>query len=88
MNFSKVIFLYVCYLVKGFPGSSVVKNPPANEGDVEDVGSIPGWERSYGGGNCNPFQCSCPKNSMDRGDWHARVHRAAESNVTEHAHTS
>ena len=35
----------------GFPGGSVVKNPPANAGDVN---SIPGLGRSAGGGNGNP----------------------------------
>ena len=33
-------------LSKGFPGGSVVKNPPANAGDAEDVGLIPGLGRS------------------------------------------
>ena len=47
---------------QGFPGGAVVKNPPANAGDV---GSIPGWGRSPGGGNGNPLQFSCLKNSMD-----------------------
>ena len=28
----------------GFPGGTVVKNPPANAGDTKDMGSIPGWE--------------------------------------------
>ena len=42
----------------GFPGSSVVKNVLANAGDVRDPGSIPGWGRSPGGGNSNPFQYS------------------------------
>ena len=37
----------------GFPGSSVVKNPPAN---VRDGGLIPGSERSPGEGNGNPLQ--------------------------------
>ena len=36
----------------GFPGGSVLKNPPANAGDV---GSIPGWGRSAGEGNGNPL---------------------------------
>ena len=36
----------------GFPGGSVVKNPPASAGDV---GLIPGWGRSPGGGHGNPF---------------------------------
>ena len=34
----------------------VVKNPPASAGDIRDAGSIPGLERSPGGGHCNPFQ--------------------------------
>ena len=52
----------------------VVKNLPANVGDPRDVGSIPGSERSPGGGNGNPVQCSCLGNPMDKGDWQATVH--------------
>ena len=37
----------------------VVKNPPANAGDAKDVGLIPGWGRSPGGGNGNLVQDSC-----------------------------
>ena len=37
----------------------VVKIPPANAGDTRDAGLIPGWRRSPGVGNGNPFQCSC-----------------------------
>ena len=44
---------------KGFPGGSVVKNLPANAGDLGDMGSIPGLGRSLGGGHGNPFQYSC-----------------------------
>ena len=40
---------------KGFPGDSVVKNPPANAGAAGATGSIPGLERSLGGGNGNPL---------------------------------
>ena len=39
----------------GFPGGSVVKNPPANAGDIRDAGLIPGLGRSPGGGNGNPL---------------------------------
>ena len=60
----------------GFPGDSVVKNPPANAGDA---GSIPGSGRSPGGGNGNPLQYSCMENSMDRGAWRATVHGIAKS---------
>ena len=33
-------------VMKGFPGGSVIKNPPANAGDPGDTGLIPGWEDS------------------------------------------
>ena len=48
----------------GFPGCSVIKNPPANAGDM---GSIPGWRTSPGEGNGNPLEYSCSGNPMDRG---------------------
>ena len=57
----------------------MVKNPPANAGDIRDTGSIPEWGRSLGGGHDNPLQCSCLENPMDRGAWQATVHRAAKS---------
>ena len=63
----------------GFPGGSVVKNPPANEGDTGDVGLIPGSGRSLGEGNGNPLQYSCLGNPMDRGAWRATVHGVAKS---------
>ena len=47
----------------GFPDGSVVKNPPANAGDV---GLIPESRRPRGGGNSNPLQYSCLENLMDR----------------------
>ena len=50
----------------GFPGGPVVKNLPADAGDV---GSVPGLGRPPGGGNGNPLQYSCLENSMDRGAW-------------------
>ena len=58
----------------------MVKNPPANAGDV---GSIPGWGRFPGRGNGNPFQYSCLVNPIDRGAWWATVHGVAkESDMT------
>ena len=47
----------------------VVKNLPADAGDVRDVGLIPGLGRAPGGGHGNPLQYSCLKNPMDRGAW-------------------
>ena len=57
----------------------VVKNPPANAGDVRDMGSIPELTRSLGGGHGNPLLYSCLENSMDRGTWQATVHRVAKN---------
>ena len=48
----------------------VVKNLPANAGDVRDASSIPGSGR----GHSNSLQYSCLENSMDRGAWKATVH--------------
>ena len=45
----------------------MVKNPPANAGDIRDAGSIPESGRSPGGGHSNPLQYSCLENAMDRG---------------------
>ena len=58
-----------CYLflIQGFPGGSVIKNPPTNAGDARDVGSIPGFGRSPEEGNGNPHQYFCLGNPMDRG---------------------
>ena len=53
----------------------VVKNLPANAGDIRDLGSIPGSGRSPGGGHGNPLQYSCLENPMDRGAWWFAVHR-------------
>ena len=46
--------LYIC--IEGFPGSLMVKNPPAS---VADSGSIPGLGRCPGEGHGNPHQYSC-----------------------------
>ena len=52
----------------------VVRNLPANAGDVRDAGSIPGLGRSPGVGSGNSLQYSCLVNSMDRGAQQATVH--------------
>ena len=60
----------------GFPGGSVVKNPPANAGNV---GSIPGLGKLPEEKNGNPLQCSCLENPMDRGALWATVYGVAKS---------
>ena len=52
----------------------VIKNLPANAGDVRDMESIPGLVRFPGVGNGNPLQYSCLENRMDRGTCWAIVH--------------
>ena len=49
----------------------MVNNLPANAGNREDIGLIPGMGKSPGGGNGNPLQCSCLENSMDKEVWQA-----------------
>ena len=61
----------------------MVKNLPANAGDIKDMGLMPKSGRSPGEGNGNPFQYSCLGNSMNRGAWWAIVHRVAESDTTD-----
>ena len=60
----------------------MVKNPPASGGDVRDMGLITQSGRSHGGGNGNPFQCSCLENFMDRGAWWAIDYGVRESDMT------
>ena len=57
----------------------MVKNPPANAGDIRDVGSIPGLGRSPGGGHGHPLKYPCLENPVDRGSWWA-----ADDGVTRH----
>ena len=57
--------------VYGLPGSAVVKNTPANSGDIRDVGLIPASGRSPEGGHGNSRLYSCLKNPMDRAAWQA-----------------
>ena len=60
----------------------VVKNPPANTGDIRDIGSIPGsgrfpWRRRA----WQPTLVLFLENLMDRGAWWVAVHRVAKSQV-------
>ena len=57
----------------------MVKDPPANAGDLRDGGLIPGLGRSLGVGHGNPFQYSCLDSPKDRGAWWAIVHRVTKS---------
>ena len=67
------------YLIRASHVTPGVKNLPANAGDRRDVGLIPGWGRSPGGGHGNPLQYSYLKNLIDQRVWWAMLHRIAQS---------
>ena len=84
-------FIIVCNLLLwAFPVALVVKNPPANAGDIRVSGSIPQSGRSPGGGHGNPLQYPCLENPMDGGVWQATVHgvrrRQTWPNDSTHTH--
>ena len=68
----KMVKDFVCFYqevtrcTRGFPCSSVVKNLPANAGDVKTMDSVPGSGRFPGGGHGNSLQYSCLENPMGR----------------------
>ena len=61
----------------------VVKNQPANAGDMTYTDSIPGSRRGPGGRCGNPLQYSYLENPMEGGVWQATVPRVTESDTTE-----
>ena len=75
-HFNKPLSLVDVAIFWGFPGGSVVKNPPASAGDM---GLIPGLRRSPGEGDGNSLQYSCLGKSMDRGAWRATIYGVAKS---------
>ena len=64
---------------QGFPGSSVLKNPLANAGDVRNMGSFPGSGINPEGEHSDPLQYSCLENPLNREAWRAIAHRVAKS---------
>ena len=79
------------FLIQASRVAPVVKNLPANAGDIRDMDLIPGSGTSPGIGHGNPLQYSCLENPMDRGAWRATVHGVSKSRtqteVTWCAHT-
>ena len=68
-----------CFRHSLYTDGSAGKESACRAGDTGDVGLIPGFGRSPGGGNDNPFQYSCLGNPMDRGAWQAKVHGVTEN---------
>ena len=69
----------VLYSTLGLPQWLSGKRTHLNAGAAGDPGSIPGLERSPGGGQSNPLQHSCLENPRNRGVWWATVHRVTKS---------
>ena len=67
------------YFSKASQVALVVKNLPANLGDLGDAGSIPVTGRSPGEGHGNRLRYSCLENPMDRGAWEIIVHMVAKN---------
>ena len=78
-----VQWLRLCLAMQGVQAQSllalVVKNLPANGGDVRDVGSIPRLGRSPGGKAWQPGPIFLPGKSLDGGAWQAKVHGVTKS---------
>ena len=74
----------ICVCISGFPGGSVVKNPPVSVGYS---GSISGLGRCPGGGSGNPLQKwqptpgFLPGKSHGQGSWRVTVHGVANSQI-------
>ena len=75
------MYLPIAIRLVGFPGDSVVKNPPANAGDTGDKGLIPGSGKSPGEEHGNLLQYSCLDNPVVNGAWWATIHGIAKSEM-------
>ena len=75
-NREVIVFMYICRVCQGFPGSSDGKESACNVGNL---GSITGPIRCPGEGTGYPLQYSCLEKSMDRGAWQATVHGVSKS---------
>ena len=73
-----LLYLAAFVLYLGLPGGASGKEYADNAGDTGNVGSIPGSEKSPGGGHGSPLHYSCLENPMDRGAWQAIIHRIAK----------
>ena len=73
-----IIHISTLYSICASQVALVVKNLPASAGDVRDAGSIPGLERSPGGGSDSPLRYSCLENPKDREAWWATAHSVTE----------
>ena len=76
---NRLLFIPLRHKPRASQVALVVKNLPADAGDIRCTASIPGLGRSPGGGHCHPLQYFCLENPMDRGAWRATVHGVTKS---------
>ena len=76
---SQVVFIHIQSIIWASQVALVVKDLPANAGELRDTGSIPGSGRYPGEWHGNPLKYYCPENSIDRGAWWAIVHGATKN---------
>ena len=74
-----VLTVLLTFLLRAPQVILVVKNLPANAGDLTDTCLIPETGRFLGGEHVNPLQYSCLENPMDRRDWQATVHTVTKT---------
>ena len=74
-----VLKWYISTFIWASQVALVIKNLPANAGDLRDAGSTPGSERSLGEGHDNPLPSPCLGNPMNREAWQATVHGDAKT---------
>ena len=84
-----LLFKFSALMLKiGFPHGSDDKETSGNAGDTGEAGSIPGSQRSPGGGHGKPLQYSCLENP--HGQRSLAVHSPwdhKESDTTEYIRT-
>ena len=61
----------------------MVRNPPANAGDIRDVGPSLRWEDPLEEGIATHSSVLVWRIPMDRGAWQAAIHGVTESDMTE-----
>ena len=77
--YHRILNIVPCAIPRASQVVLVVKNSPANAGDLRDLGSIPESGRSPEGRHGCPLQYSSLENPMDREAWQATVHKVTQS---------
>ena len=82
-RYEKLFFMYIILYIFIWASQVVLvlKNPPANAGDIRDAVQSLGWESPPEKGMATHSSILTWKIPMDRGAWWATVHGAREVNL-------